>query len=96
MPRQLSWTGPSRWQSSFRESSYLCHVANCFEAVVVINQFLNLRDYRQLSQSCGISYLDGHVVELRVTAQRLGVDPEFTEVPTPPIQTAAASVWNQH
>ena len=81
MPIQLSWTGPSRWHASFAESSYLCNVANCFPAIVTINQFLDPRDFRQLSQSCGISYLDCHVVELRATAQRLGVDPEFTEVP---------------
>ena len=95
MPIQLSWTGASRWHASFAESSYLCNVANCFPAIVTINQFLDPRDFRQLSQSCGISYLDCHVVELRVTALRLGVDPEFTEVPTPPIQTFAGSVWDQ-
>ena len=95
MPSQLSWTGPDRWLASFRESSYLRNVANSFEVIVVIQQFLGHRDFKILSICCAISYLDCHVVELRVTALTLGVDPELTEVPTPPIQSSNSSVWEQ-
>lgn len=93
MPSKLTWTGPDRWHASFAESAFVREVANCFPALVAVREFLDPREFRLLSQSCGISYLDCPVVELNLTALRLVIDPDFTEVPTPPIQPFNVSVW---